>query len=371
MGDSKREKKSACVPGNGSSHYTGQPSLKCSMLAVQRQLSTDLEQSVCGLMLEPTCAITQVTLINGEKILMRDDGCDEFLDKQWKGFFPQDLETFSTCREMTNLQVQLSTVDHCQLIHSEDQLDPNATAHVWSNSGALAKEHTIMGCGTDMPFERGKSSVAQFSFLRNALTTVATAAATNRVLTASPSSMALTSSRPHAKSNIVTKTGYNSTLECGVFSKKEEISELSTRLSNNQTASVNCSISNRHHNPVEEVLDINNNVVFLANSSSIITPTVFHSLKKHYQAVKHESTPNKRISLLPMTSPPRRENRSKLMHHCQICKKGFKDRYSVNVHVRTHTGEKPFSCEWCGKCFRQKAHLAKHAQTHSSGVKPD
>ena len=59
MGDSKREKKSACVPGNGSSHYTGQPSLKCSMLAVQRQLSTDLEQSVCGLMLEPTCAITQ------------------------------------------------------------------------------------------------------------------------------------------------------------------------------------------------------------------------------------------------------------------------------------------------------------------------
>lgn len=56
--------------------------------------------------------------------------------------------------------------------------------------------------------------------------------------------------------------------------------------------------------------------------------------------------------------------KEKPVHRCNVCNRGFLNKSNIKVHLRTHTGEKPFRCEVCSKAFRQKAHLLKHQQIH-------
>lgn len=50
---------------------------------------------------------------------------------------------------------------------------------------------------------------------------------------------------------------------------------------------------------------------------------------------------------------------------CSICTKVFNTQSNLQIHFRSHTGDKPYVCDVCHKAFSQSCNLVNHTRIHT------
>ena len=49
---------------------------------------------------------------------------------------------------------------------------------------------------------------------------------------------------------------------------------------------------------------------------------------------------------------------------CPVCSTVRKTRFHMEMHIRTHIGEKPFYCPYCNASFSQKGNCKTHIEKY-------
>ncbi|KAG7233698.1 hypothetical protein INR49_006679, partial [Caranx melampygus] len=103
-------------------------------------------------------------------------------------------------------------------------------------------------------------------------------------------------------------------------------------------------------------------------SSSVIFPNPLASIAATANALdplaalmKHRKGKLPNVSLFE-TKPSPEEPFFK--HKCRFCAKVFGSDSALQIHLRSHTGERPFKCNICGNRFSTKGNLKVHFQRH-------
>ena len=78
---------------------------------------------------------------------------------------------------------------------------------------------------------------------------------------------------------------------------------------------------------------------------------------------------NRELFKDPVSDKTLHQNKSSKSHRCNFCQKVYSRQSALKVHMRIHTGERPYSCTVCKRSFAQAGGLESHTRSHT-GEKP-
>ncbi|KAH3785077.1 zinc finger protein 91-like [Dreissena polymorpha] len=134
--------------------------------------------------------------------------------------------------------------------------------------------------------------------------------------------------------SFVSVSGYNKHKKKHIPGSSEEI----------MLYSFKCKICNKSYTTNDR---LKTHMLVHAESKPFQCSTCGNTFTQHTHLLRHSRVVHQKVKDVP----------------CPVCGKMFADKWRIKSHMRSHTGECPYTCEQCGKSFRSTSALQTHIKT--------